>query len=153
MKVNEAITIDFGVVYQGYQSDMTRTISIGKPPKIIKEIYDVVLEAQLSAIESIKEGTRASDVDKVAREIIDKHGFGEYFNHGLGHGIGLGDGEVPTLNPNSEDILVEGMVMSCEPGIYIPNVGGVRIEDDIVIIDGKGVPLNKTSKEFIILGE
>ncbi|HBG0411254.1 TPA: M24 family metallopeptidase, partial [Clostridioides difficile] len=76
-----------------------------------------------------------------------------YFNHGLGHGIGLGDGEVPTLNPNSEDILVEGMVMSCEPGIYIPNVGGVRIEDDIVIIDGKGVPLNKTSKEFIILGE
>ncbi len=123
LKVNEAITIDFGVVYQGYQSDMTRTISIGKPPKIIKEIYDVVLEAQLSAIESIKEGTRASDVDKVAREIIDKHGFGEYFNHGLGHGIGLGDGEVPTLNPNSEDILVEGMVMSCEPGIYIPNVG------------------------------
>ena len=153
LKVNEAITIDFGVVYQGYQSDMTRTISIGKPPKIIKEIYDVVLEAQLSAIESIKEGTRASDVDKVARKIIDKHGFGEYFNHGLGHGIGLGDGEVPTLNPNSEDILVEGMVMSCEPGIYIPNVGGVRIEDDIVIIDGKGVPLNKTSKEFIILGE
>lgn len=123
LKVNEAITIDFGVVYQGYQSDMTRTISIGKPPKIIKEIYDVVLEAQLSAIESIKEGTRASDVDKVARKIIDKHGFGEYFNHGLGHGIGLGDGEVPTLNPNSEDILVEGMVMSCEPGIYIPNVG------------------------------
>ena len=89
----------------------------------------------------------------MARKIIDKHGFGEYFNHGLGHGIGLGDGEVPTLNPNSEDILVEGMVMSCEPGIYIPNVGGVRIEDDIVIIDGKGVPLNKTSKEFIILGE
>ncbi len=123
MKVNEAITIDFGVVYQGYQSDMTRTISIGKPPKIIKEIYDVVLEAQLSAIESIKEGVNARDIDKVAREIIDKYGFGEYFNHGLGHGIGLGDGEVPTLNPNSEDILTEGMVMSCEPGIYIPNVG------------------------------
>ncbi|MCH1958526.1 aminopeptidase P family protein [Romboutsia hominis] len=153
LKKNEAITIDFGVVYQGYQSDMTRTISIGKPPKIIQEIYDVVLKAQLSAIESIKEGMKASDVDKIARQIIENHGFGDYFNHGLGHGIGLGDGEVPTLNPRSDDILTEGMVMSCEPGIYIPDVGGVRIEDDIVIIDGKGISLNKTSKDFIILGE
>lgn len=89
----------------------------------------------------------------MARQIIEEHGFGEYFNHGLGHGIGLGDGEVPTLNQRSKDILTEGMVMSCEPGIYIPNVGGVRIEDDVVIIDGKGVSLNKTTKEFIILGE
>ena len=153
LKKNEAITIDFGVVYQGYQSDMTRTISIGKPPKIIQEIYDVVLKAQLSAIESIKEGMKASDVDKIARQIIENHGFGDYFNHGLGHGIGLGDGEVPTLNSRSDDILTEGMVMSCEPGIYIPDVGGVRIEDDIVIIDGKGISLNKTSKDFIILGE
>ncbi len=153
LKKNEAITIDFGVVYQGYQSDMTRTISIGKPPKIIQEIYDVVLKAQLSAIESIKEGMKASDIDKVARQIIEEHGFGDYFNHGLGHGIGLGDGEVPTLNQRSDDILTEGMVMSCEPGIYIPDVGGVRIEDDIVIIDGKGISLNKTSKDFIILGE
>ena len=153
LKKNEAITIDFGVVYQGYQSDMTRTISIGKPPKIIQEIYDVVLKAQLSAIESIKEGMKASDIDKIARQIIENHGFGDYFDHGLGHGIGLGDGEVPTLNPRSDDILTEGMVMSCEPGIYIPDVGGVRIEDDIVIIDGKGISLNKTSKDFIILGE
>lgn len=153
LKKNEAITIDFGVVYQGYQSDMTRTISIGKPPKIIQEIYDVVLKAQLSAIESIKQGMKASDVDKIARQIIENHGFGDYFNHGLGHGIGLGDGEVPTLNQRSDDILTEGMVMSCEPGIYIPDVGGVRIEDDIVIIDGKGISLNKTSKDFIILGE
>lgn len=153
LKKNEAITIDFGVVYQGYQSDMTRTISIGKPPKIIQEIYDVVLKAQLSAIESIKEGMKASDIDKVARQIIEEHGFGDYFNHGLGHGIGLGDGEVPTLNQRSDDILTEGMVMSCEPGIYISDVGGVRIEDDIVIIDGKGISLNKTSKDFIILGE
>ena len=153
LKKNEAITIDFGVVYQGYQSDMTRTISIGEPPKISREIYDIVLKAQLSSIESIKEGVKASDVDKVARQIIQDHGFGDYFNHGLGHGMGLGDGEVPTLNKRSDDILAEGMVMSCEPGIYIPDVGGVRIEDDIVIIDGKGVSLNKTSKDFIILGE
>ncbi|MGL6106980.1 aminopeptidase P family protein [Romboutsia sp.] len=153
LKKNEAITIDFGVVYQGYQSDMTRTISIGKPPKIIQEIYDVVLNAQQSSIDAIKEGMKASDIDKIARDIIAKNGFGDYFNHGLGHGIGLGDGEVPTLNQRSEDILTEGMVMSCEPGIYISDVGGVRIEDDIVIINGKGVSLNKTSKDFIILGE
>lgn len=89
----------------------------------------------------------------MVRKIIDKYGFGEYFNYGLGYGIGFGDGEVFILNLNSEDILVEGMVMFCELGIYILNVGGVRIEDDIVIIDGKGVLFNKIFKEFIILGE
>ncbi|MDQ9835057.1 M24 family metallopeptidase, partial [Acinetobacter soli] len=77
---------------------MTRTISIGEPPEIIKKVYDVVLEAQTSGIAAIKEGAKASEVDSVARQIIEEHGFGEYFNHGLGHGIGLGDGEVPTLN-------------------------------------------------------
>lgn len=153
LRKNEAITIDFGVIYEGYQSDMTRTISIGEPPEVIKKIYDVVLKAQMSAIEAIKEGANARDIDEIARKIIEEHGFGEYFNHGLGHGMGLGDGEVPTLNQRSEDILTEGMVMSCEPGIYIPNVGGVRIEDDVAIINGKGVSLNKTSKDFIILGE
>lgn len=153
LKRNEAITIDFGVVYEGYQSDMTRTISIGEPPAEIRKIYDVVLEAQTTAMAAIKEGAKASDIHEIARKIIADNGYGEYFNHGLGHGIGLGDGEVPTLNPRSEDILTEGMVMSCEPGIYVPDLGGVRIEDDVVIIDGKGVSLNKTTKDFIILGE
>ena len=153
LKRNEAITIDFGIVYEGYQSDMTRTVSIGEPPKIIQEIYEVVLKAQKLAIEGIREGVSARSVDKIARDSITESGFGEYFTHGLGHGMGLGDGEAPTLNSRSEDILEEGMVMSCEPGIYIPDVGGVRIEDDIVIINGKGVSLNKTSKEWIMLGE
>ena len=153
LKRNEAITIDFGIVYEGYQSDMTRTISIGTPPKIIQDIYEAVLKAQKLAIEGIKSGARARDIDKIARDSIINSGFGEYFTHGLGHGMGMGDGEVPTLNNRSEDILEEGMVMSCEPGIYIPNVGGVRIEDDIVIENGVGVSLNKTSKEWIILGE
>ena len=153
LKRNEAITIDFGIVYEGYQSDMTRTISIGTPPKIIQDIYEAVLKAQKLAIDGIKSGARARDIDKIARDSIINSGFGEYFTHGLGHGMGMGDGEVPTLNNRSEDILEEGMVMSCEPGIYIPNVGGVRIEDDIVIENGVGVSLNKTSKEWIILGE
>ena len=153
LKRNEAITIDFGVIYKGYQSDMTRTISIGEPPKLIKDIYKAVLKAQMLAIEGIKAGVSARSIDKIARDSITKSGFGEYFTHGLGHGMGLGDGELPTLNSKSEDILEEGMVMSCEPGIYIPDIGGVRIEDDIVIINGKGVSLNKTSKEWIILGD
>lgn len=153
LKRNEAITIDFGIVYEGYQSDMTRTISIGTPPNQIKEIYSIVLKAQELAIKGIKEGANARDIDKIARDFITESGYGDYFTHGLGHGMGIGDGEVPTLNPKSEDILIEGMVMSCEPGIYIPNVGGVRIEDDILIENGKGVSLNNTSKEWIILGE
>lgn len=150
---NEAITIDFGVVYQGYQSDMTRTISIGKPPDIIQEIYNIVLNAQLEAIKNIKAGAKACDIDKIARDFITKNGYGQFFTHGLGHGMGIGGGEIPTLNFKSTDILKEGMVMSCEPGIYIQNVGGVRIEDNIAIINAKGVSLNKTTKEFIMLGE
>lgn len=153
VKRNEAITIDFGVVYEGYQSDMTRTVFIGEPSEKIREIYELVLKAQMSAISEIREGVRAKDIDRVARDIIANAGFGEYFNHGLGHGIGLGDGEFPILNSRSEDILKEGMVMSCEPGIYIPNLGGVRIEDDVVIKNGKGISINKTTKEFIIIGE
>lgn len=152
-KENEFITIDFGIVYKGYQSDMTRTVCIGKPRPELKKIYDVVKEAQEAGVKYIRAGRKCSDVDKHVRDIIIKAGFGEYFTHGLGHGIGIGDGEYPILNSKSDIILTEGMVMSCEPGIYIPNVGGVRIEDDVVIENGVGVPLNKTSKDLIVLEE
>lgn len=148
---NEFITIDFGIVYKGYQSDMTRTICIGEPNQELIKIYNVVLEAQKAGIEYIKEGRKCSDVDKYVRDIIAKAGYGNYFTHGLGHGIGIGDGEFPILNSKSNSILKEGMVMSCEPGIYIPNVGGVRIEDDVIIENGKGVAINKTSKDLRIL--
>ncbi|SHK44746.1 Xaa-Pro aminopeptidase [Clostridium cavendishii DSM 21758] len=150
---NEAITIDFGITYEGYQSDMTRTIFIGEPRKEIRKIYDVVKEAQMLGISTIKKGSIANEVDKAVREYIYKQGYGEYFTHGLGHGIGMGDGEFPILNPKSTTLLEDGMIMSCEPGIYIPGIGGVRIEDDVLIENGIGVPLNKTSKEYIILKE
>ena len=154
VKAHEPIMIDFGIQYQNYQSDMTRMCFIGEPDPKIKEIYDVVLKAQLAGLGAIKAGAKGKDVDKAARDVIEAAGYGEYFNHGLGHGLGIGeDGEGPTLNSKSETVLQEHMMMSCEPGVYVPGVGGVRIEDDVVIIDGIGVPLNKTTKDYIILEE
>lgn len=154
IKPHEPILMDFGIQYQNYQSDMTRVAFIGKPQAEIEKIYHIVLEAQLAGIAAMKTGALASDVDKAARDIITKAGYGDYFDHGLGHGLGIGDGdEYPILNQKGKVILQEHMMMSCEPGIYLPNVGGIRIEDDVVIIDGVGVPLNKTTKEMIILKE
>ena len=148
---HEFITIDFGVVYQGYQSDMTRTISLGEPSLELRKIYDTVLTAQKAGIAYIKEGLTGQKVDAYVREIIKKNGFVKYFTHGLGHGMGIGDGELPLLNSRSQTVLKEGMVMSCEPGIYVPDVGGVRIEDDVLIRNGVGVALNKAPKDLIIL--
>lgn len=150
---HEFITIDFGITVNGYQSDMTRTICIGTPDPEVKKIYDIVLEAQCSGVDFIKAGVTGKEVDAHVRGIIEGYGYGEYFTHGLGHGMGMGDGELPVLNQRSETVLEEGMIMSCEPGIYIPNVGGVRIEDDVLIQNGKGVPLNHTTKELIIIEE
>lgn len=148
----DLITIDFGVVLDNYQSDMTRTIALGEPAEELKKIYQTVLEAQLAGIEAIQVGTISWQVDQAARSVIERAGYGSYFSHGLGHGIGMG-GDGPILNPRSQTLLENHMVMSCEPGIYVPGLGGVRIEDDIVIKEGKGIPLNRTSKELFIVGE
>lgn len=154
VQAHEPIMIDFGIQYHDYQSDMTRMCFIGEPDPRIKEIYDVVLKAQLAGLKAIQAGALASDVDKAARDVIEAAGYGEYFNHGLGHGLGVDDGsDGPILNSKSQTILKDNMMMSCEPGVYVPHVGGVRIEDDVVIIDGQGVPLNQTTKDYIILEE
>ena len=150
-KEHEFITIDFGITYQGYQSDMTRTVCIGEPNPEVKKIYDIVKEAQQSGVDFIKEGVTGQQVDAHVREFIASKGYGEYFTHGLGHGMGMGEGEFPLLNQRSTTVLEERMMMSCEPGIYVPGVGGVRIEDDVLIRNGKGVPLNHTPKDLIIL--
>ena len=116
--------------------------------------FDTIVATGERTALPIKAGAKGKDVDKAARDVIEAAGYGEYFNHGLGHGLGIGeDGEGPTLNSKSETVLQEHMMMSCEPGVYVPGVGGVRIEDDVVIIDGVGVPLNKTTKDYIILEE
>ncbi|WP_129736508.1 M24 family metallopeptidase [Massilimicrobiota timonensis] len=154
VKAHEPIMIDFGIQYQNYQSDMTRVCFIGEPLPHYRNIYDLVLKAQLTGLEAIRAGAKACDVDRAARQVIEEAGYGEYFDHGLGHGIGVTDsGEGPILNSQSQTILQNGMMMSCEPGVYVPGLGGIRIEDDVVIIDGKGVPMNKTPKDYIILEE
>lgn len=129
------LLIDWGARVDGYCSDMTRTWGVGSMPKKILEIYAIVLEAQLAAIDAIGPGVKCKEVDSVARRIIDGAGYGEYYGHGLGHGIGLDVHEAPSLSPRSgpRDTLKEGMVVTVEPGIYLPGVGGVRIEDDVLV--------------------
>ena len=145
------LTLDFGCVVNGYHSDMTRTIFVGKPkPKAVK-IYNIVLEAQQKAIAAAKPGTPVKELDSVARDFIKHAGYGEYFKHSLGHGIGLQIHEQPKISAFNKTTFRAGNVVTIEPGIYIPNFGGVRIEDDIVIRNGDADIITKSTKELIVL--
>jgi len=133
LEVGDFLTMDFGCVYKGYCSDMTRTVVIGKANDEQKKIYEIVRQAQEEALAFVKPGVKCMDVDKVARDIISSYGYGDYFGHGLGHSVGLFIHESPALNSRDATILCEGMIETIEPGIYIPGFGGVRIEDMGVI--------------------
>jgi len=137
IQAGEPVVVDIGSRYNFYGSDLTRTFCIGQPDDTFKKVYDVVLKAQLTAIDKIRPGMNGEEADSLARRIVSEAGFGESFGHGLGHGIGLVTHEKPRISVNSTDILAEGMVFTVEPGIYISGWGGVRIEDDIVIENGK----------------
>jgi len=143
------ITMDFGCIYKGYCSDMTRTVVVGEASEKQKKVYETVLKAQEAALKAIKPGISGKDADKVARDIITEEGFGEYFGHGLGHGVGLEVHEAPRLAPIGEKILKENMVVTDEPGIYIPDFGGVRIEDLIVVTE-EGCERLSTSPKHLI---
>jgi Xaa-Pro aminopeptidase len=129
----KSIVFDFGALFKGYCSDLTRTVWLGKMPPCFKDVYKVCLEAQLAAIEVIKPGIRTAEVDQVARAVITRAGYGKFFNHGLGHGLGLEVHEAPALSRLSDQVLEAGMVVTVEPGIYLPGKGGVRIEDDVLV--------------------
>jgi Xaa-Pro aminopeptidase len=136
------LLIDWGAVYQGYHSDMTRTFTMGKWPAKIAEIYKVVLEAQLMAAEALAPGKTTVEIDAIARKHIAKAGYAEFFGHGLGHGLGLNGHEEPRLtNMLAPSKLEVGMVVTIEPGIYLPGEGGVRIEDDYAITERGAVNL------------
>lgn len=147
----DCITMDFGAVYQGYHSDMTRTVFVGSATDKQREIYDIVLNAQLTGIKAIASGKIGKDVDASARNLIKDKGYGENFGHGLGHGVGLEIHENPRLSLNSEDVLEEGMAVTVEPGIYLPSWGGIRIEDTTLVSSTGCEVLNKATKELIII--
>ena len=127
---------DWGALAGGYCSDMTRTFCLGPVPAKVREIYEIVLEAHCAAIDACAPGRTCAEIDAVAREIITRAGYGEQFGHGLGHGLGMQVHETPYFNDlETETRLEPGMVMTVEPGIYVPGVGGVRIEDDVLITD------------------
>ncbi len=129
------VLIDWGVRMDGYCSDMTRTFSLGRWPAELREVYGIVLEAQLAAIDAIAPGVACRDVDAAARDVITGAGYGDRFGHALGHGIGLDVHESPRLASRSDEVLAPGMIVTVEPGIYLPGVGGVRIEDDVLVTE------------------
>jgi Xaa-Pro aminopeptidase len=132
----EPLTLDVGVRFRGYCSDITRTIFLGDPADEFKTVYSVVRKAQHAALDVLMAGAVASDVDRVARELIEEAGFGDCFGHGLGHGVGLAVHESPRLNSRDSTVLEPGMVVTVEPGIYIPGKGGVRLEETVVVDTG-----------------
>lgn len=145
------VTLDFGAYYKGYASDITRTIAVGEPQDKLKEIYQIVLDAQVKGLEGIKPGMSGKEADALTRDYITEKGYGEYFGHSTGHGIGLEIHEGPTLSSKSEIILEPGMVVTVEPGIYISGLGGVRIEDDTVITKDGNERLTHSTKELLII--
>ena len=145
------ITMDFGCIWKGYCSDMTRTVVVGKANEKQKEIYGVVLEAQTEALNGLHAGMTGREADAIARNVITKAGYGSYFGHALGHSVGLYIHEKPTLSPADHTVLEPGMVETVEPGIYIPGFGGVRIEDMVIITENGIRNLTSSPKELIEL--
>lgn len=151
LRAGELVTIDFGAVRDGYHSDETVTVAVGQPDERGREIYRIVKEAHDRAMERVRPGIACRDLDAVARDHIREQGYGEYFGHGLGHGVGLEIHEKPVISPRSEAIAEEGMVFTIEPGIYIPGFGGVRIEDTVVVTNDGCRPLTRVPKELMIV--
>lgn len=147
----DLVTLDFGALYNGYVSDITRTVAVGEPKEELKKIYGIVLEAQMRGVDQIGPGMTGKQADAITRDYITEQGYGEYFGHSTGHGIGLEVHEGPALSMKSDTLLEPGMVVTVEPGIYLPNLGGVRIEDDVLITEDGNELLTHSTKDFIIL--
>ena len=151
LKKGDFITFDFGCKYKGYCSDMTRTIVLGEATPKHVEIYETVLKAQQAALEGIYPGLKGKDVDAIAREIISDANYGDYFGHGLGHAVGVEIHENPRFSPAEEQVIKEGMVLTVEPGIYLPGFGGVRIEDMVAVTKDGIKNFTHSPKNLIII--
>ena len=148
IRKGDFVTIDMGATYKEYRSDITRTFIVGEPTDEQAKIYHTVLRANETALPEIKDGAMGSEVDRVARTIIEEEGYGEYFVHSVGHGVGLEVHEPPSLSEKSKDTLKVGNVVTDEPGIYIPGFGGVRIEDTVLITDSGPVRMTRFEKDL-----
>jgi Xaa-Pro aminopeptidase len=151
LKAGELVTIDYGAIYRGYCSDETVTLCLGEPDDKQREVYETVRAAQQGALDAVRPGITLRDLDAKARDLIRSRGYGEYFGHGLGHGVGIDIHEYPTVSPRSDTVAEEGMVITIEPGIYIPGWGGVRIEDTVVVEADGCRPLTQVPKALMIL--
>lgn len=151
MQNGDFITIDMGAKYRGYASDMTRTFVLGEPDAKQKEVYDIVLQAQKKGVEAVKPGIKCSELDQIVRDYITEKGYGENFLHSLGHGVGLDIHEWPTVSSKCDIVLEPGMVITIEPGIYLPGWGGVRIEDTVIVTEDGCEIITKIPKYFVSL--
>ena len=151
LKKGEFITMDIGCKVNGYCSDMTRTVALGEPSDEMKKVYNIVLQAQLKALKTVKSGITASSVDFAARDLIDKNGFENCFGHATGHGVGLDIHEEPRVSTKSDTVLQSGMIITIEPGIYLQDKFGVRIEDMVMVTDDGCYNFTKSNKELIVL--
>ncbi len=147
----EMVKLDFGAKYKGYCSDITRTVAIGEVPDELQKIYEIVRDAQETTLAVLRPGMTGREVDAIARKFISEAGYGENFGHGTGHGLGLDIHEAPTVGPRSEQVLKPGMVVTVEPGIYLPGLGGVRIEDDVIITENGIEVITKSPKAWTVL--
>jgi Xaa-Pro aminopeptidase len=151
IKKGELVTIDMGCRVEGYHSDLTRTVSVGKPSTEMDKIYGIVLNAQQRSLDEARPGVQVNSLDAIARTAIRERGYGKFFCHSLGHGLGLEVHELPRISSKSRDVLKKGSVITIEPGVYIPQVGGVRIEDDIIIRENDNEVLSKVPKKLVIV--
>jgi Xaa-Pro aminopeptidase len=151
LEEGDVIKLDFGARFAGYHADMTRTISFGAPAGEIKKIHGVVRESQQAGIDAVRAGVTGASVDAVSREVIERAGYGDRFVHSLGHGVGLEIHEAPSLGRKQDEPLPAGAVVTVEPGIYIPGLGGVRIEDMVEVTEDGCVVVGTSARELIEL--
>jgi Xaa-Pro aminopeptidase len=147
----DVIKMDFGALVDGYHTDFTRTVAFGEPTPELRKVHDVVAEAQQAGIDALRAGAIGRDVDAAARAVVEDAGYGEAFSHGLGHGVGLEIHEGPSVGSRSTDELTVGSVVTVEPGVYLPGVGGVRIEDTVEVTEDGGRPMGTATRELIEL--